>query len=236
MIDNFFCLEVIEAAWILQILLYSPSKSYIFTEKKKKTPFVPWVSFFLLVVFAIDARGGVVGLEESFLIHKCLSAQQEKPCVSKTLLLQSCSEPATKQGQTLQIKEASILTHTHRQHHRIVRAIVPALQKFKSTCCYSISVFPSFLMEKEEKKMKSIFNVYRGARLKSLQSAETILHKLIFNEKAFCVRVKQSAMLVLVKEKQTWSPLKRLKGCGTPSLWAGVPAFTFKAAQCCVHC
>lgn len=51
--------------------------------------------------------------------------------------------------------------------------------------------------------MKSIFNVYRGARLKSLQSAETILHKLIFNEKAFCVRVKQSEMLVLVKERQT---------------------------------
>lgn len=58
-------------------------------------------------------------------------------------------------------------------------------------------------MEKEELKMKSIFNVYRGARLKSLQSAETILHKLIFNEKAFCVRVKHSEMLVLVKEKQT---------------------------------
>lgn len=178
-----------------------------------------------------------VGLEESFLIHKCLSAQQEKPCVSKTLLAESCSESATKQGQTLQIKEASIQTHTHREHHRIARAIVPAPQKFKSTCCYSISVFFfSFLMEKEEPKMKSIFNVYRGSRLKSLQSAETILHKLIFNEKPLCVMVKQSEMLVLVKEKQTWSPLKRLKGCRTASLWAGVPAFTFKAAQCCVHC
>lgn len=91
-------------------------------------------------------------------------------------------------------------------------------------------------MEKEEPKMKSIFNVYRGARLKSLQSAETILHKLIFNEKAFCARVKQSEMLLLVKEKQTWSPLKRLKGCGTASLWAGVPPSPFKAVQCYVHC
>lgn len=178
--------------------------------------------------------GGVVGLEESFLIHKCLSAQQEKPCMSKTLLPESCSE-STKQGQALQIKEASIKTHTHRQHHRIARAIVPAPQKFKSMCCYSICFFFSFLMEKEELKMKSIFNVYRGARLKSLQSAETILHKLIFNEKPFCVRVKQSEM-VLVKEKQTWSPFKRLKACGSALLWTGVPAFTFKAVQCCVHC
>lgn len=40
-------------------------------------------------------------------------------------------------------------------------------------------------MEKEELKMKSIFNVYRGAELKSLESAETILNKLIFNEKTF---------------------------------------------------
>lgn len=195
------------------------------------------VFFFLLVVFAKDTWGGVVELEESFLIHKCLSAQQEKPCVSKTLLPKGCSESATKQGQTLQIKEASIQTHTHRQHHRIARAIVPAPQKFKSACCYSIWFFFSpFLMEKEEQKMKSIFNVYRGARLKSLQSAETILHKLIFNEKAFCVRVKQSEMLLLVKEKQTWSPLKRLKGCGTASLWAGVPPSPFKAVQCYVHC
>lgn len=100
----------------------------------------------------------------------------------------------------------------------------------------SLFFFFSFLMEKEEPKMKSIFNVYRGSRLKSLQSAETILHKLIFNEKPLCVMVKQSEMLVLVKEKQTWSPLKRLKGCRTASLWAGVPAFTFKAAQCGVHC
>lgn len=116
---------------------------------KKKNPFVPWVSFFLLVVFAKDTWGGVVALEESFLIHKCLSAQQEKPCVSNTLLPKSCSESATKQGQTLQIKEASIQTHTHRQHHRIARAIVPAPQKFKSTCCYSIWFFSLFFFDGE---------------------------------------------------------------------------------------
>lgn len=142
----------------------------------------------------------------SLFISSC-QPSRKKPCVSKTLLPKSRSESATKQGQTLQIKEASIQTHTHRQHHRTARAIVPAPQKFKSACCYSICFFffslSPFLMEKEEPKMKSIFNVYRGARLKSLQSAETILHKLIFNEKAFCVRVKQSEMLLLVKEKQT---------------------------------
>lgn len=48
----------------------------------------------------------------------------------------------------------------------------------------------SFLMEKEEQKMKSIFNVYRGARLNSLHSAETILNKLIFNEQPLCMRAK----------------------------------------------
>lgn len=79
-------------------------------------------------------------------------------------------------------------------------------------------------MEKEEPKMKSIFNVHRGAQLKSLQSAETILNKLIFNEKPFCLRVKQSEMLVLAKEKQTWSPFKR-----RAALWASVPAGTSKA-------
>lgn len=66
-------------------------------------------------------------------------------------------------------------------------------------------------MEKEELKMKSIFNVYRGAQLKSLESAETILNKLIFNEKPFCARVKQSEER-LAKGKTNSKPFQAIAG------------------------
>lgn len=79
-------------------------------------------------------------------------------------------------------------------------------------------------MEKEELKMKSIFNVYRGAQLKSLESAETILNKLIFNEKPFCVRVQQS---------EGWQRKNKLEALSNDCRAAGrlrsEPAFTSKA-------
>lgn len=80
-------------------------------------------------------------------------------------------------------------------------------------------------MEKEELKMKSIFNVYRGAQLKSLESAETILNKLIFNEKPFCVRVQQSG---------GWQRKNKLEAlsndCRAAERLRSEPAFTSKAA------
>lgn len=106
------------------------------------------------------------------------------------------SELATKQGQALQINpnQASFKTHTH-THGAVMLGGLSFLP------CRSLKVhaFPvylnlffffsfSFLMEKEERKMKSIFNVYRGVRLNSLHSAETILNKLIFNEQPLCMR------------------------------------------------
>lgn len=69
--------------------------------------FVPWVSFFLLAVLAKDTQGGVAELEKLFLIQKCLSTQQAKPCVSESQRLRPSQdwdrELATKQGQALQI-------------------------------------------------------------------------------------------------------------------------------------
>lgn len=112
-------------------------------EKKKKKPFVPWVSFFFLSLLCLLKTHEEVwwSLKSRSLFISSCQPSRKKPCVSKTLLPKSRSESATKQGQTLQIKDASIQTHTHRQHHRRARAIVPAPQKFKSACCYSIWFF-----------------------------------------------------------------------------------------------
>lgn len=65
-------------------------------------------------------------------------------------------------------------------------------------------------MEKEELKMKSIFNVYRGAELKSLESAETILNKLIFNEKTFLCE--GEAVWGLAKGKTNSKPFQTIAG------------------------
>lgn len=88
--------------------------------------------------------------------------------------------------------------------------------------------FPAFffLMEKEERKMKSIFNVYRGAWLNSLHSAETILNKLIFNEQPLCMRAKQCETLVSAEEKQTWSS----------SDDCGEKGFALSLRGVCAHC
>lgn len=213
----------VEAAWILLIYLYSPTKSSIFS--KENTIFSYGCLSFLCVVFAKDIWGGAVELEEFFLIHKCLSAQQKTPACQNSVCYKNdaVSRPPNR-GRPFKLNKF-LFRHTHRQHRRIARAIIPAPQKFKSVCFYSISACCfSCLMEKEELKMKSIFNVYRGAQLKSLESAETILNKLIFNEKPFCARVKQSESWQ--RKKQTWSPFKRLQGCRT--------AFTSKSKSACV--
>lgn len=142
-----------------------------------------------------------------FLIQKCLSSQQaRKPvCQRLRLSLNTCyRESTTKQGQALQINQAS-LKHMHPQTgqtcwvgYRFLFFLFTFLffflpcRSLKSARFYSASegfffltLFLFFLMEKEERKMKSIFNVYRGAQPNSLQSAETILNKLIFNEILF---------------------------------------------------
>lgn len=132
---------VMEAAQILQILLCCPNKPSIFSEKNK--PFCPMGVFFPLVVFAKDTWGGVVELGESLLIHKRLSAQQEKPCVSKTIVCYqnaAVSRPPNKDGPFKLNKFLS------RQPRRIAQAIIPAPQKFKSPCFYSISVLFFFLL------------------------------------------------------------------------------------------
>lgn len=74
--------------------------------------------------------------------------------------------------------------------------------------------------------MKGIFNVYRGAQLKSLERAETILNKLIFNEKTFfSVRVQQS---------EGWQRKNKLEAlsndCRAAERRRSDPAFTSKAA------
>ena len=195
---------------ILQGLLYLLLKNQKLNWEKHtgENFFVPWVSFFLLALFAKDTRGGVAELEKSFLIQKCLSTQQAKtpPCVKNAVRHKNdIASLATVQGQALQINQASFyLKHTHSDSAVMLGGLsfsfsffsfFFALQKFKSACflqCIWVFFFLSFsfLMEKEERKMKSIFNVYRGARLNSLHSAETILNKLIFNEQPLCMRAK----------------------------------------------
>lgn len=72
------------------------------------------MSFFLLVVFAKGTRGGVVGLEELFLIHKCLSAQQENACVSKTLLPERYVSWPPNKDRPVKLKKL-LSRHTHPQ-------------------------------------------------------------------------------------------------------------------------
>lgn len=59
--------------------------------------------------------------------------------------------------------------------------------------------------------MKSIFNVYRGAQLNCRQCAETILNKLIFNEKPLCMRVKSSETLASTEKKKKTEKKNKLE-------------------------
>lgn len=129
-------------------------------------------------------------------------------------------------------------THTNTQCSHVGWVTVFALQKFESARFYSVSqsFFPlCFLMEKEEQKMKSIFNVYRGAALNSFHSAQTILNKLIFNEQPLCLRVKEPETLVLAKGKTNLKLFQMIVG-RTASLWAIVILFASNAYHRPTYC
>lgn len=130
----------------------------------------------------------------------CQPSRQKPPCVKNAVRHKNAiASLATVQGQALQINQDSFyLKHTHSDS-----AVMLGGLSFFFLPCRSLKVHAfysasesffllsfSFLMEKKERKMKSIFNVYRGARLNSLHSAETILNKLIFNEQPLCMRAK----------------------------------------------
>lgn len=165
---------------------YSPPKSS--GEKRCGKLLSPLgASFFLLVVLAKHTWGGAAELEKLFFIQKCLTkASRQSPVCQRVCPSHGWdSERATKQGQALQInpKPKRLFKHTH--------AYTLTAQSCWVGYRFSVFFFSfSFLMEKEKRKMKSIFNVYHGARLNSLHSAETILNKLIFNEQPLCMRAK----------------------------------------------
>lgn len=129
-------------------------------------------------------------------------SRRPRPCV---MCSDGCSsgiansDLATKQGQALQMYpsarcffNAGIQTV---QSRWAGLSLLPC-RCFKESAFSSLSLSRSlaafffFLMEKEERKMKSIFNVYRGAGLNCLHNVETILNKLIFNERPLCMRMK----------------------------------------------
>lgn len=153
--------------------------------------------FLLLAVFAKDTRGGVVELEKSFRIQKCLSTQQaETLCVRDSVCHKNAiaTWPPNKDGHFKLTEPLLKYTHTDSAVMLSGLSFLPCrslkVQAFTVYLTLFFSLSFSFLMEKEESKMKSIFNVYRGAQLNSLQSAETILNKLIFNEQPLCMRAK----------------------------------------------
>lgn len=137
--ENFFFWwgGVIEAARILQIWLYSPTKSSVFS---KENPLFSYGCLsFLLVVFAKDICGGAVELAELFLIHKCLSAQQKTPACQNSVCDKNdaVSRPPNKDRPFKLNKFLS--RHTHRQHRRVAWLSFLPRRSLKA-CAFTVSL------------------------------------------------------------------------------------------------
>lgn len=155
--------------------------------------FVPWVSFFLLAGLAKHTPGEVAETSHSYL--EVLVKAAGKACVKDSVHDKNriACWPPSKDKHCKLTKTKAFYTHALcRRVGWVIFFFSPAeVWKCRLLQCITVFFSPSlFLMGKEERKMKSIFNVYRGAWLNSLHSAETILNKLIFNEQPLCMRAK----------------------------------------------
>lgn len=172
-----------------------------FTDKNngEKPPGISfsWMCFFLPAVLAA-IHTDWDQLDKSSLTQEYVSAQQANP-VCQSLSVKRMGLPVGHQTKTSvsnysKTRPFYTHTHTHTKCKHVGWVIVFALQKFKRVHftvylgLFILALF--FLMEIEERKMKSIFNVYGGAWPNSLHSAEKIFNKLIFNEQPLCMGAK----------------------------------------------